>query len=222
MKDCLLFLHGTYPTKHLVYYKKLCRGRFTIAVDGGFRFFKKTGLFPDILIGDFDSLKKIPKNLPPKTEVLRFPVEKNQTDAELALYYCFERKARRIDLIQPSAGEPDQFMGNFLLLTLTGQPVGRYNPEVRIINAEYEIILLENTRKIIPDAIGDTVSTLPLSRKVKYTCRGTAFDVRELMIKQGQSIGLRNKIIAPRAVFDITGQAFLIRTYAGDFGQKGA
>jgi len=222
MKDCLLFLHGAYSSKHLAYYKKLCRGRFTIAVDGGYRFFEKTDLFPDVLIGDFDSLKKIPKNLPPKTKVLRFPAEKNQTDAELALEYCFERKARRIDLVQPSAGEPDQFMGNLMLLTLTRRLVAEYNPQVRIVNAGYEIVFLDNTRKIVANAVGDTVSILPLSKKVKYTCRGTAYNVREFKIKQGQSVGLRNRITARKAVFDITGQAFFIRVYTGDFGQKGA
>jgi len=222
MKDCLLFLHGAYPSKHLAYYKKLCRNKFTIAVDGGYRFFKKTGLVPDVLIGDFDSLKKIPQNLPPKTEVLRFPAEKNQTDAELALAYCFERKARRIDLVQPSAGEPDQFTGNLMLLTQTRRLVAGYNPQVRIVNAGYEIVFMDNTRKIVTNAAGDTVSILPLSKKVKYTCRGTVYNVRELLIRQGQSIALRNRITARKAVFDITGQAFFIRVYADDFGQKGA
>ena len=222
MKNCLLFLHGVYPSKHLAYYKNLCRNRFTIAVDGGYRFFKKTGLYPDVLIGDFDSLKKIPGDLPPETEILRFEVEKNQTDAELALQYCFERKAGSIDLIQPSTGEPDQFAGNLMLLALTGRLAKGYNPKLRIVNAGYEIVLLDNSRRNITDAVGDMVSILPLSKKVKYSCRGTAYNVRELVIKQGQSIGLRNRITVRKAVFDITGQAFLVRIYAGDLGQKGA
>jgi thiamine pyrophosphokinase len=125
-------------------------------------------------------------------------------------------------LIQPSYGEPDQFMGNFMLLTLTDRLVGGYNPQLRILNTRYEIVFLDNVRKIIDNAVGDTVSVLPLSQEVTYTCRGTAYDVREFTIERGFSVGLRNRITAQNAVFDIAGQAFLIRVHAGAFDQKGA
>ena len=222
MKDALLFLNGDYSSTDLDYYKRLCPGKLTVAVDAGYNFFMKTGLVPDVLIGDFDSLEKVPEDLPSQTDIQRFPSDKDQTDAELALRYCFDRKITQIDLIQPSYGEPDQFMGNLMLLTLTNRLVGGYNPQLRILNPRYEIVFLDNVRKNIDNAVGDTVSILPLSQEVKYTCRGTAYDVREFTVELGFSVGLRNRITASSAVFDITGQAFLIRVYAGAYDQKGA
>jgi len=213
MKDCLLFLHGRYSAGHLDYYKKLCRGKFKIAVDGGYAFFKKTGFTPDLLIGDFDSLRKIPKNLPARTEIIRFPENKDKTDSELALDYCFERKPRRIDIIQPSVGEFDQFLGNVMLPLLGLKRKGNYRPRIRIVNVKYEVLLLDNEQLTLKNAAGDKISVIPLSGRLRYTCRGTAFEAADIVLKPGQSRGLRNRIIASMAVFDISGRAFFIRSY---------
>ncbi|MDD3732125.1 MAG: thiamine diphosphokinase [candidate division Zixibacteria bacterium] len=222
MKNCILFLHGTYPEKHIAGYRKLCRGKCTIAIDGGYSFFKKAALSPDLIIGDFDSIEKFPSSLTGRTEMLRYPPAKDKTDAELALEYCFEHKVRKIDIVQPIIGEPDQFMGNLMLLTLARRLNDKYQPEVRIINTGYEILFLENKSKVISGAKGDIVSIIPLSPRIKLSCRGTAFPAENMPLRRGQCRGLRNRISASRAVFDITGQAFLVHQYAVNFTKKHA
>lgn len=154
--------------------------------------------------------------------MLRYPPAKNKTDAELALEYCFEHKVRKIDVVQPIIGEPDQFMGNLMLLTLACRLNGTYRPEVRILNTGYEIFFLENAAKVISGAKGDIVSIIPLSPRVKLSCRGTAFPAENMPLRRGQSRGLRNRMSASRAVFDITGQAFLVHQYAVNFTKKRA
>ncbi|MEW6051150.1 MAG: thiamine diphosphokinase [Candidatus Zixiibacteriota bacterium] len=211
MRDAVLFLHGRYGQKHLPRFRALCHGRFLIAVDGGYSFFRKTGIAPDLLIGDFDSLKRIPRKLAGRTQVLRFPTVKDKTDVELALDYCLERRAQRIDLIQPSFGEPDQFVGNLMLLAGAVRPAARYRPTVRILGNDYVVQFVANQTLGIRGGRGDMISVIPISESIVLTSVGTAYDASRLTIRLGESRGLRNSIIAARASIGVAGKALVIQ-----------
>ncbi len=65
---------------------------FIIAADAGYLHLEKLGIIPDILLGDFDTLKQVPNIC----ETKKFPPEKDYTDTELAIleglslgYYSF-------------------------------------------------------------------------------------------------------------------------------------
>ena len=60
---------------------------FIIAADGGWLACRKTGITPDLLLGDFDSLSTRP-DFP---NILRVPVEKDDTDMMLAIKRGLER-----------------------------------------------------------------------------------------------------------------------------------
>ncbi|MFH2050444.1 MAG: hypothetical protein ABIJ12_13495 [bacterium] len=135
MNDYILFLNGKYQKKDLPFYKKLSSGKIQIAVDRGYEYFRKTKSFPDILLGDFDSLGSIPKKLPSKTILLEYPENKNFTDSHIALNYCLNKRAKKIDIVQPDIGEVDHFLGNFFLLVLKDiTAIKTYHPKVRILN----------------------------------------------------------------------------------------
>lgn len=215
MKDCILFLNGSYKPSELAYYRDLCDGKFTVAVDGGYSFFRRTRTFPDLLIGDFDSIKAFPRNLPESTIVKRYPAQKDKTDAELALEYCLAHGARRIDIIQPSYGEPDQLLGNFLLLSLvSSRSEKRTLPKLRILNRRYEVILLDHGSVTIVDGAGDMVSVIPLSSWIRLTTSGADYNVHAARISRGRSQGLRNRIAKKRASFKIEGTALVIRQFS--------
>lgn len=217
MKDCVLFLHGRYASRDFGFYKRLCRGRFKIAVDAGYRFFPRSGIVPDLLIGDFDSLKRIPKNINARTEVLTYPADKDQTDTHLALEYCLEHRAKKIDIVQPSIGEPDHFTANLMLLTLAERYKRRgYSPRVRLLNVTCEIRYVGNGSERFDRAAGDTVSVIPLSKAVELSCTGTAFDVRRKLIRRGQTLASRNRIVGPRAVFRLKGEGLIFRLFGKD------
>jgi thiamine pyrophosphokinase len=214
-ENCVLFLHGRYPGKHQKFYEKLCRSRFKVAVDGGYSFFKKTGIIPDLLIGDFDSLKPFPTSLSSKTEVIRHPTDKDKTDAQLALEHCILKGAREIDIVQPNVGELDQLLGNLMLLSLPRMYESlKLYPFVRIVNHAQEVFFLDGTTLIIERAVGDRVSVVPVSRKVTYSCRGCQYEIDGVRLRMGETLALRNRIVADPAEFRVKGQAFLIRRYS--------
>jgi len=143
---------------------------------------------------------------------MAFPVEKDKTDSHLALDYCLEHKARRIDIVQPYIGEPDHYTANLMLLS-AARSAGRSHPQIRLMSYGSEVRFLKNETVAVKDAVGDTVSVIPLSPSIHYTCRGTAFDVKNLRVRRGDTVSTRNHILGRSASFHVSGEAWWFRVF---------
>ena len=206
MKSAIIFVHGRYPKTKLGFYKKLCRGKYKIAANGGHRFFELSKTVPDLVIGDFDSLnKKHLANLSKRTKVISHPVQKNKTDSELAFEYCLKQKFSSIDIVMPQVGQPDHFMG---LISLLANPEIR-KVKVRIVNHKFEIKLITNQKLKFNGCIGDLFSVKAVCKPIKLTCTGTEYDVKSLTVQPWESKALRNRIRLNRATVAITGRALV-------------
>ncbi len=214
MKDYVLFVHGVYRKDDLVFYKKLCRGKTKVAVDGGLSFFKKAKIEPDLIIGDMDSATFTPTSSP-KTRLVSFPVRKDKTDSQLAIEYCIKQGAGKIDLVQPSVGEPDHFVGN-ILLPLSGKVIrwGKSGGEFRIVGKSYEARFVANGKVAFSNCKGDIVSVMPFSRTITLTCSGTEYNVSDAHVARGDTRALRNRISTRRAMFSIKGEALVWRIFS--------
>lgn len=214
MNDFILFIRGSYRKSDIPFYRALCHSKCTIAVDGGYDYFRKAGLFPDIMLGDFDSLKRFPRNLPTTTTVLKYPSRKNKTDLHLAVEYCLSEKARTIDIIQPNVGEIDHFLGNIFLLAHSNLiSDSKIQNNIRIINPKYEIKLVVDNTVTFLDCVGDIVSILPLSPKIVLDVTGAEYKVKNANLALGETRSLRNHITDHKATFHIHGKALIIRNF---------
>ncbi|UCC44276.1 MAG: thiamine diphosphokinase [Candidatus Zixiibacteriota bacterium] len=210
MKDCIIFLRGVYRTRDLDHYRRLCRGKFTIAANGGYAFFAKAGITPDLIIGDLDSLRGKGAPKPKEIQVVVHPAEKDATDAEIALDYCLNQRVKKIDIVQPSTGEPDHFAGNLMLLTRSVQSRrSRYRPSVRLLSRSHEVFLLKDQTRVFRDSIGDLISVLPVSGNIRLSCSGMEYTADCRTIRRGRTIGLRNRICARLARIEVEGQALV-------------
>lgn len=75
--SCFIFGAGSF-------YGLTCQpqpGDYVIAADGGWKICCQTGVMPDLLLGDFDSLERVPEF----ENIHRVPVEKDDTDMMLAV-----------------------------------------------------------------------------------------------------------------------------------------
>jgi thiamine pyrophosphokinase len=199
MKSAVVFIHSRYPKSQVSFYRKLTRSRFKIAVNGGYEFFKRAKIRPDIVIGDFDSLKKSSVR---GTRSLSFPQHKDKTDAELALEYCVKKKFKSIDIVMPAIGEPDHFMG---LISLLANPKIR-KLSVRIVNHKLEIKLLKNELIKLTNCVGHNFSVKAVCNSIKLTCAGTRYEAKALKIEPWQTTGLRNVVVNKNAVISIKGR----------------
>ena len=75
MGRCLIFCAAEFDTPAV----PIEKDDYIIAADGGLTHVEKLGLTPDVILGDFDSLGRIPAG------ANVFPVEKDDTDAMLAV-----------------------------------------------------------------------------------------------------------------------------------------
>lgn len=82
-----------------------------IAADGGLRHLQELGIAPDVILGDFDSLGYIPEG------ANVFPVEKDDTDAMLAIRHGLKLGFRQFVIYGGMGGRrPDHTMANLQAL----------------------------------------------------------------------------------------------------------
>ncbi len=85
-----------------------------IAADGGYNYLEKYNLKPDLLIGDFDSLKG---SLPENIDTTILPKEKDDTDMGAALDMGFRRGFRIFHIYGGTGGRLDHTLANIQCLT---------------------------------------------------------------------------------------------------------
>lgn len=92
-------------------------GDLVLAADGGYRHCQASGIIPDLLLGDFDSLENLPQTIPHHT----FPVEKDDTDTMLAIKYGLDQGCRTFHLYGGTGGRMDHTLANLQSLAYLAQ-----------------------------------------------------------------------------------------------------
>ena len=85
---------------------------FVIAADGGYSSLVKKGIRCDLLIGDMDSINDIPDGV----NLIRHPVEKDETDTHLAYLEGWRRGYRKFEIYGGTGGRSDHTFANYCLL----------------------------------------------------------------------------------------------------------
>lgn len=103
MKKAFILLNGSKPKNipDLSEYDIVC------AIDGAYNHFESLNIVPNLVTGDFDSIKKIPTTV----EVINTP-NQDFTDFEKALQILKHRGFFDIDIYGGSGKEHDHFLGN--------------------------------------------------------------------------------------------------------------
>lgn len=118
MKRCLIFSAGTFYGLR----EHPRQGDLVIAADAGYRTCLRAGLTPDLVVGDFDSMDQ-PEDL---SNVLRAPVEKDDTDTMLAVKEGFARGCDRFYLYGCTGGDRmDHTLANLQTLLWLRRQGGR-------------------------------------------------------------------------------------------------
>ena len=172
-----------------------------IAADGGLAHVQALNLEPDLLVGDLDSVtpEQIRWAEEVGAEVRKYPVEKDETDLELALQEAVETGCSRITITGALGGRLDQMLSNIYLLNL---PV-LAGLDVRIDDGVQEVILIHGSVDL-QGSPGDTVSLLPLSPIVRgISTRGLRYPLIEESLIFYHSRGISNEMISQNASIQI-------------------
>lgn len=125
-----------------------------IAVDGGLIHCHQMNLCPDLIIGDFDSLNPDLLSLYQHVQIEKFPIDKDETDMELALRAINNPSIQQIGVFGALEKRTDHALANLHLLC-------RF-PHKMIIETETETLRVLTGRHLISCQPGQIVSFLPL------------------------------------------------------------
>jgi thiamine pyrophosphokinase len=143
-----------------------------IAVDGGLVSCDNMDIPPHLIIGDFDSISRDLQAKYSRIQTLRFPVEKDQTDLELALREVFKPHIIKITIFGALGKRVDHTLYNLHLL--------RHFPEKVLIETEDEIIFAIAKSTTIACQPGQTLSFIPLGGSVTgITTQGLKWELKE-------------------------------------------
>lgn len=166
---------------------------FILAVDGGTNHCIRAGIFPDLIIGDLDSISeetlKIAKENNIPTE--EFPVKKDSTDTELSIDYLISKGFKDITLAGVIGSRMDHTLGNILLLT----KLNENDIKGKIIDGNNIIYLVEE--KLTLQRKEDTyISIIPISNSgINISLKGFEYELKEREVKFASSFCISNKII---------------------------
>ena len=174
---------------------------FFIAADGGALFLESIGFLPDVIIGDFDSLTEAQYKRYEKlgAKIIKYPVEKNETDGELALQYCQERGFNNIIIIGFAGGRLDQQLANVFLL----EYAFRNGITAFIKEPGLEMGIIDR-EKVFFQKIGAGLSLIPLDEMVTgVTVTGCKYLLESGSLLRYRTRGISNIIEQKKAVITV-------------------
>lgn len=173
-----------------------------MAADGGARHLLRMGFAPRWVIGDLDSLsdEEIGQLTALGAKIERFPVEKDETDLELALQRGVAEGYRAISIAGALGGRLDQTLANISLLTKKEYAA----MDLRLEDGLEEVCLVDGQREII-GAVGDLVSLLPWGGPAEgVKTQGLQYALRQETLYPDRSRGVSNVMLAERATVSLT------------------
>jgi len=191
-RQAVIFLNG--DRTDLSGVKPYIDGRtLLVGCDGGTRHILALGYKPSAVIGDFDSYEQ-PDDTN-GTVYVRYPADKDYTDAELAVRYAAEQGCRRIILAGVLGTRLDHLLGNILLLVKD-----EFAPlDIKIIEGDQEIYLIRGQARINGTA-GDIISFIPINGPVEVSrSTGLKYDLSRHDLSPQANLGVSNILTEPVA-----------------------
>ena len=196
----IFFTNGGLPDPQAIL-PHLSPDDFLIAVDGGLRYLVALGLTPNLIIGDLDSADPddVERFESQGVEVHRYPIEKDETDLELALQTAIDLNPASIQVIAALGGRLDQTLGNIFLLT---RPEFS-NTDLRLVDGAQEVFLIRD-HVTLTGKQGQQVSLIPLLGPVtRVKTVGLAFPLNHETLYPDHTRGISNRMLNSAASVSI-------------------
>jgi thiamine pyrophosphokinase len=181
-----------------------------IAADSGAHWLDRSGVPPDLVIGDMDSLDPdlLDRLAARGTEVERHPADKEASDLELAMSRAAAAGADEVVILGALRGERlDHELANLLLL------VDREwdGIDLRVVRGGTTArALLGGSQQELGGAAGDLVTLLPVGDATGVRTDGLRYPLVGETLRAGRSRGLSNEVEHAPASVSLEGGSLLI------------
>jgi len=214
----VIFANGPLPNP-IEAQRYVRRGDRLICADGGTQHAWAMGLTPDVIVGDFDSLEPALKQELNASGV-RFeqhPVDKDQTDLELALDLAIAEGATEIDILAVQGGRLDQSLANIMLLARPDWAAVKVRA---IVGNEIAWPVRGGQIVTINGTIGDRLSLIPLALVTTgITFTGVKWPLQNATLRLGSTWGISNVLTKPTARLQVS-EGILLVIHAVGVGEK--
>ena len=168
---------------------KKAEGDLLIAADGGLDALGDVGILPDLLIGDFDSVKG---TLPSGVETVRLPVEKDETDMEAAVRIGLARAYREFAFYGATGGRPDHTYGNYRLLI----SLAKRGMRAVIRDGNYTVSAVKDGSLVLPESAIGTVSVFAVDAPAEgVTLEGLYYPLQDAVLSPDTTLGVSNHVV---------------------------
>ncbi len=208
MKKCIIIANGKSPKKETVNYF-LNKGFSTIiCADGGANTAKKLRIFPDYIIGDFDSIKpEVVKYFKSKSVLIKYS-RQNDTDVEKCLKFAISKKFEEVILLGASGDRLDHTICNLGIVI-------KYYDRIKIYLAAENSFLIPTDKFISFKSIKDeTISIYAFNDNTKITSEGLKYKLSNSALPFGKKESTSNVSISSEVKLEVkNGIIFIIRDF---------
>lgn len=181
-----------------------------IAADGGLHYLEEQNITPDLIVGDFDSLGRIPAG----ENILLHPVEKDDTDTMLAVKLGLERGCRTFVLYGCTGGRPDHTYANYQTLLF----LARHGAQGYLVGDDWVCCAIENAALAFPSVLSGTISVFcPDGEARGVTLRGLYYSLEDGTLTSSFPLGVSNHFTGkPSSVAVRDGSLLIMWEEAGE------
>ncbi len=210
--DMALVLLGGQKPSRTEWLNCIRQAGFVAAADGGASMALQQQRYPDLLVGDFDSLpaEELAACQAADCRIYRLPVHKDKTDGEFLLQCLHHEGWRRLMILGALGGRLEQTMANLL----TAAPLARQGLEICLPHDDGLLFLLgaeEDARQLcLQGFAGYTVSLLALGEACGLVdLQGFEYSLHaELPVYT--SLGVSNVVWAENAIISLQNGCLLV------------
>lgn len=196
MNRAFIYTGGTVWTEHVTERPK--GDDLVIAADAGFLTARRFGVTPNVVLGDFDSMKE--PDLPNGTELIRVPAEKDDTDTQLAVRVALERGAGELVIVGGLDGRLDHTLSSLAILEwLDGLGV-----HAVITSGKNRARFLRNNSTLIARGAFRYLSLIAADPQVKgVTLEGCKYPLKKAKLSRLNQYAVSNEITGNCALIDV-------------------
>lgn len=198
MKTCIIFCAGGFEALA----EPIHDGDYLLAADGGLRHLQKLGLEPDGILGDFDSLGYTPEG------AKVYPVEKDDTDAMLAVRHGLELGYRRFVLYGALDGPRlDHTVANFQTL----QFLAEHDANGYLVGLTAVATVVKNGYLSFSADASGTISVFCVGADASgVNIQGLQYSLTEGTLRAGFPLGVSNHFIGEKSSISAKNGSLLV------------
>jgi len=199
MKTCYIIAAGESGKIEI---QKSC-GDYIICADAGYLKALENKITPDLVVGDFDSLGKIPE----LENIEVHPAEKDETDTFLALSCGMERGYRNFVIFGALGGRVDHTFANLQLLKYLCEK----GVKCTLVSENEEVTAIMNSSLTFPKGDGGTVSVFSLSDESTGVFeRGFKYMLENAVLTSSFPLGVSNELTGEGAEISVENGVLMV------------